>query len=104
MEENNTGGWSAAQLEIPVISIVRGGVMYPMPQLDTTIIRNKKHWWSRGGWFTVLRQYGQDRNVMIGPWRTKEQARQVERDMYAWYSSVYNVVIRTYKATERNRK
>lgn len=114
MEENNLGGWCAPsytevgwpqlKIEFPQVSIERDGVTYPMPQLDTTIIRILPHWWSRGGWYAVVRQYGQDKGVKVGPFATKEYARAAERELYAWYTSVYNVIIRTHKARERNKK
>lgn len=114
MEENNTGGWCTPsytevgwpqlKIEFPQVSIERDGVTYPMPQLDTTIIRILPHWWSRGGWYAVVRQYGQDKHVKVGPFASKARAREMERELYAWYTSVYNVIIRTHKARERNKK
>lgn len=107
-EEINTGGWVAPSydfLQLPEIRIQRGGVMYPMPQLETNIITEREsRWWAAGRYFVYLRQYGQEKVAKVGPIPTLSQAKLAEQALRAWYTDVYNVVIRTYKATERNKK
>ncbi len=97
-------GWPQLEIEFPQVSIDRGGILYPMPQLDTEVAWEQDHWWQRKKYFVIVRQYGQDKLLYLGPYKTKRRANEVKAEIYAWYTSVYNVIIRTYKATERSKK
>ena len=108
VEENDTGGWCAPAsfdfLQLPEIKIQRGGILYPMPQLETLIIVDRaERWWRAGRYHLYARQYGEDKCFKFGPFSTFSHAKLAETIMREWYVAVYNVIIRTYKATERNR-
>jgi len=108
MDENNTGDWCAPAsydfLQLPEVRINRGGIQYPMPQLETTIsVDRAERWWIAGRYFVLVRQYGEDKSFKFGPFSTLAQAKIMEGEARSWYVAVYNVIIRTYKATEKER-
>lgn len=115
MEESNTGGWCAPsyaevgwpqiEIELPVITINRdGGLMYPLPQLETGVYNQVKSWWHRDQYIVWARLYGEDEILRFGPYRSRTYAREVEQQFRSWYTRAYSVSIRTYKATERNKR
>lgn len=121
--ELNTGGWVApplrdamglhyyptdeTMLSIPVVSVDRDSIHFPMPALSAIIVpaaQKRWYWYPKTVWYVVVRQYGKDNDFRVGPFARFDAAKRVHQEFYAWYSRMYNAIIRTYKATERNKK